>query len=174
MLNHTSGTHPMAYIECINTKTDSRTYFAMTKPIISIGSKSGNDILLNKGDIGTHHARIVKRGDAFTIQLLDMKRPFFVNGRSFRSCPLKFDDKIDLSFYTLHLRDGAIPNDDTERQKDLKTLQELVAFSAALIKSFESLNQKLPIIISSFLGLFEMTSFSFISRTMSESMSTLQ
>lgn len=134
MVNHTSGTHPMAYIECINTKTDSRTYFAMTKPIISIGSKSGNDILLNKGDIGTHHARIVKRGNVFTIQLLDMKRPFFVNGRSFRSCPLKFDDKIDLSFYTLHLRDGAIPNDDTERQKDLKTLQELVAFSAALME----------------------------------------
>lgn len=124
----------MPYIECLNTKDDSRKYFAITKPIISIGSKSGNDILLIKGDVGTHHARIVKRGEAFTIQLLDMKRPFFVNGRNFRSCPLKFDDKIDLSFYTLYLREGAIPNDDSERQKDLKTLQELVAFSSALME----------------------------------------
>ena len=124
----------MPYIECINTKDDSRKYFAITKPIISIGSKSGNDILLIKGDVGTHHARIVKRGGAFTIQLLDMKRPFFVNGRNFRSCPLKYDDKIDLSFYTLYLREGAIPNDDSERQKDLKTLQELVAFSSALME----------------------------------------
>ena len=66
----------MPYIECLNTKDDSRKYFAITKPIISIGSKSGNDILLIKGDVGTHHARIVKRGDSFTIQLLDMKRPF--------------------------------------------------------------------------------------------------
>lgn len=124
----------MPYIECINTKDDSRKYFAITKPIISIGSKSGNDILLIKGDVGTHHARIVKRGGTFTIQLLDMKRPFFVNGRNFRSCPLKYDDKIDLSFYTLFLREGAIPNDDSERQKDLQTLQELVAFSSALME----------------------------------------
>ncbi len=124
----------MPYIECHNTKNDTRKYFALTKPIISIGSKSGNDILLNKGDIGTHHARIVKRGDTYTIMLLDMKRPFFVNGRNFRSCPLKFDDQIDLSFYSLYLREGAIPNDDSERQKDLKTLQELVAFSSALME----------------------------------------
>ena len=124
----------MPYIECINTKDDSRKYFAITKPIISIGSKSGNDILLVKGDVGTHHARIVKRGEVYTIQLLDMKRPFFVNGRNFRSCPLKYDDKIDLSFYTMFLREGAIPNDDSERQKDLKTLQELVAFSSALME----------------------------------------
>lgn len=124
----------MPYIECINTKTDARKYFAITKPIISIGSKSGNDILLTTGDVGNHHARIVKRGEKFTIQLLDMKRPFFINGRSFRSSPLKMDDKIDLSFFTLYLRDGAIPNDDSERQKDLKTLQELVAFSAALME----------------------------------------
>ena len=124
----------MPYIECINTKDDSRKYFAITKPIISIGSKSGNDILLMKGDVGTHHARIVKRGEVYTIQLLDMKRPFFVNGRNFRSCPLKYDDKIDLSFYTMFLREGAIPNDDSERQKDLKTLQELVAFSSALME----------------------------------------
>lgn len=124
----------MPYIECVNTKDDSRKYFAITKPIISIGSKTGNDILLVKGDVGTHHARIVKRGEVYTIQLLDMKRPFFVNGRNFRSCPLKYDDKIDLSFYTMFLREGAIPNDDSERQKDLKTLQELVAFSSALME----------------------------------------
>ena len=42
---------PMPYIECINTKDDSRKYFAITKPIVSIGSKSGNDILLIKGDV---------------------------------------------------------------------------------------------------------------------------
>ena len=55
----------MPYIECLNTKDDSRKYFAITKPIVSIGSKSGNDILLIKGDVGTHHARIVKRGRFF-------------------------------------------------------------------------------------------------------------
>ena len=114
----------MPNIECINTKDDSRKYFDITKHIVSIGSKSGNDILLVKGDVGTHHARIVKRGDTFTIHLLDMKRPFFVNGRNFKSCPLKYNDEMDLTFYTLFLREGAIPNDDSENQKNLKTLQE--------------------------------------------------
>ena len=85
---------------------------------------SGNDILLIKGDVGTHHARIVKRGEAFTIQLLDMKRPFFVNGRNFGSCPLKYDDKITFpSITTLFLREGAIQTTIPKGKRILGILQ---------------------------------------------------
>ena len=128
----------MPYLECLNTRNNQLQYFAITKPIVSIGSKAGNDILLTEGDVGTHHARIIKRGEAYTIQLLDPKRPFFVNGRSFRSCPLKVNDKIDLSYYTLHLKDGPLPNQEGAHQKDLQNLQELVAFSTALMEQADS------------------------------------
>ena len=123
----------MAYLECINTKNDSKHDIAITKPIISIGSKSGNDILLTTGEISPHHARIVKRGEAFSISLLDLKRPFLVNGRAFRSCPLQFDDVLELSHFRITLKDGDPPVDITEHQKDLKTLEELVRFSMDLM-----------------------------------------
>ena len=128
----------MPYLECVNTRSNQRQYFAITKPIISIGSKAGNDILLTEGDVGTHHARIVKRGEGYMIQLLDPKRPFFVNGRSFRSCPLNVNDQIDLSYYTFHLKEGPLPNQDGAHQKDLQNLQELVSFSAALMEQADA------------------------------------
>ena len=123
----------MAYLECINTNTNKKTYLALQKPIISVGSKSGNDLLLTTGEISPTHATIVRRGDHYMINLLDRKRPFQVNGRAFRSCPLRFGDIIELSHFKITLQDGHIPTIEFKSNQSLKNLEALVQFSAELI-----------------------------------------
>ena len=123
----------MAYLECINTNTKKKTYLAIQKPIISIGSKSGNDLLLTTGEISPTHATIVRRGEHYMINLLDRKRPFQVNGRAFRSCPLRFGDIIELSHFKITLQDGQVPTIEFRSDQSLKNLEELVQFSSELI-----------------------------------------
>ena len=123
----------MAYLECININTNKKSYLALQKPIISVGSKSGNDLLLTTGEISPTHATIVRRGDHYMINLLDRKRPFQVNGRAFRSCPLRFGDVIELSHFKITLQDGHVPTIEFKSNQSLKNLEELVQFSAELI-----------------------------------------
>ena len=123
----------MAYLECINTSTSKKIYLALQKPIISIGSKSGNDLLLTTGEIAPTHATIVRRGDRFTINLLDRKRPFQVNGRAFRSCPLRYGDVIELSHFKITLQEGTVPTIEFKSNQNIKNLEELVQFSSKLV-----------------------------------------
>jgi transcriptional regulator with GAF, ATPase, and Fis domain len=123
----------MAYLECTNTNTNKTIYVAIKKPIISIGSKSGNDLLLTTGEISPTHASIVRRGDSFLINLLDKKRPFQINGRSFRSAPLRFGDILELSHFQITLKKGDLPTTVVGSDKDLQNLEALVQFSSELM-----------------------------------------
>lgn len=124
----------MSFLECYNTQTERTHYIPLTQAITSLGSKTGNDVVLSSSDVSPHHANIVKRHETFTFNLIDQKRPIFINGRNFRSCPLQYGDKLEIGCFKLTLQSGNPPVDNRTEQKDLNNLKELVLFSTNLME----------------------------------------
>ena len=69
----------MSYFKCIDQRDQSVSYFELSKSLMSIGSKVGNDILLPSTQILATHANLLKRNEGYQINLLDRNQKVFLN-----------------------------------------------------------------------------------------------
>ncbi len=83
-----------------------REYFA--KGEVSIGRVQGNDLMLPKGNVSKHHARILFRDGRFIVSDLKSTNGTYVNGRKIaQATPVRETDKIFIGDFVLRLEPGA-------------------------------------------------------------------
>lgn len=125
----------MSYFKCVDRRDQSISYFELTKSLLSIGSKEGNDIRLSSRDVLPTHANLLKRNDGYQINLLDRSKKVYLNQSLIKRGTIQIGDRLDISTFQLTLIDGAPPKED--QRKELESLERLVLFSAKLMEEKE-------------------------------------
>ena len=125
----------MSYFKCVDRRDQSVSYFELTKSLLSIGSKEGNDILLSSRDVLPTHANLLKRNDGYQINLLDRSKKVYLNQSVIKRGLIQIGDRLDIATFQLTLVDGSPPKED--QRKELESLERLVLFSAKLMEEKE-------------------------------------
>lgn len=125
----------MSYFKCVDRRDQSVSYFELTKSLLSIGSKEGNDILLSSRDVLPTHANLLKRNDGYQINLLDRSKKVYLNQSVIKRGLIQIGDRLDIATFQLTLVDGTPPKED--QRKELESLERLVLFSAKLMEEKE-------------------------------------
>ncbi|HEV3192585.1 MAG TPA: ATPase, T2SS/T4P/T4SS family [Polyangiaceae bacterium] len=105
---------------------------------ISVGRVQGNDLMLPKGNVSKHHARLLYRDGRFIVTDLKSTNGTYVNGRKTSQATIvREGDKIYIGDFVLRLETGqAAPNDASRVDASaprprLPSLQEASAAAAA-------------------------------------------
>jgi transcriptional regulator with GAF, ATPase, and Fis domain len=133
----------MAYLKCVDPMRKKSHDIPLRKPLISIGRKTGNDIVLEDATIASTHANLVRGKDgSYTLSVIRRTYEVYLNGKLTRSAKFKFGDKALIGRFELTLVDGQPATAVTpDASVSVKSLEELVSFSAEMMK--ENTPQKL-------------------------------
>src|SRR3984893_4540376 len=91
---------------------------------INVGRVQGNDLMLPKGNVSKHHARLLFRDGRFIVTDLKSTNGTYVNGRKIAQATIvREGDKIYIGDFVLRLDAGsgaeAAPNNDDESVRTL-------------------------------------------------------
>ncbi len=78
----------------------------LRKPLITIGRAEGNDVVLTDGSLAPTHVNLLRKGNHFTISVLDRNTVVIVNGQRARSSDLRTGDTFQLGRFQLQLIEG--------------------------------------------------------------------
>lgn len=125
----------MSFLRCVDPVRRTTTDLPLRKPLISIGRKAGNDVVLEDPVIGATHANLLRRGEQISLTAVDRGNEVYINGKLVRQADLNPGDRILIGRYELTLHAGepeaaappvvAAPNDP---------LRHLVDFSSELMR----------------------------------------
>jgi transcriptional regulator with GAF, ATPase, and Fis domain len=135
----------MAYLRILDTLQRTTEEVPLRKPIVSIGRREGNDIVLADPTIASTHANLVKSGQTYSVAVLDRGHELYVNGKKVLKADLTPGDKLLIGRFELSFLDGDPAQPSEEEAESLDSLKQLVEFSQQLMRdtSPEALFRKL-------------------------------
>jgi putative methionine-R-sulfoxide reductase with GAF domain len=122
----------MAYLRCTDTHTQQTRDLPIRKPLVSIGRAEGNDVVLHDPVLAPTHANLLRKGNHFTLSVIDRSTVFMVNGARARSTDLKVGDEVGFGRFTLTLMEGepkAAPVASGTPMGEVESLRKLAEFS---------------------------------------------
>ena len=137
----------MAYLRCHDPVRKTTADIPLRKPLVTIGRKSGNDVVLEDATIAATHANLLRRGGRHSLTVVDRGNEVYVNGKLTRQAELGEGDRLLIGRFELTLHEGEPPAATVESTTTAGAdqVQRLVAFSSELMRenSPESLFRKL-------------------------------
>ena len=110
------------------------------KVLTTIGRAPGNDVVLEDPTLGPTHANLMRKGDQFTLSLVDRSGEIRVNGRRVRTTELQDGDQVLLGAWQLTWS-LAEPKEEVAAapigELPLDVLQNLVQLSSDLMRDTE-------------------------------------
>lgn len=126
----------MAYFRCKDSTMGDVRDLPLRKPLVTIGRADGNDIVLADASLAPTHANLLRKGNHFTLSVIDRATTFTVNGQRARSTDLKVGDEVAFGRFTLLLLEGeprvVAPTSGTP-MSDVESLRKLAEFSRDLM-----------------------------------------
>src|SRR5580658_4488090 len=96
------------------------------KSEINVGRVQGNDLMLPKGNVSKHHARLLFRDGRFIVTDLKSTNGTYVNGRKIAQATIvREGDKIYIGDFVIRLEGqsaGAVPDADAQSDDGSRTL----------------------------------------------------
>ncbi len=137
----------MPYLQCVDPVRKTRQDHPIRKPLVSIGRKAGNDILLDDPGVAPIHANLLRRGEQLSVSAIDRGSELYLNGRLVRQAELSPGDKLLIGRFelTLHMGEPGLAPEPPSPAASTESMRKLVEFSTELMKenSPESLFRKL-------------------------------
>ncbi len=139
----------MAWLRCHDPIRGTTTNVALRKPLVTIGRRPGNDIVLDDPTVASTHANLLRQGSKLSLSVVDRSHELYVNGRVVKQAALSTGDRVLIGRFELELRDGEPPRpgaaDVSAAVGRGDRLAQLVDFSAELMRetSPEKLFKKL-------------------------------
>jgi transcriptional regulator with GAF, ATPase, and Fis domain len=96
----------MAYLHLHDPVRDEQRDIPLRKPLVSLGRADGNDIVLVDPSLAPTHANLLRKGNHFTMSVVDRATTFIVNGVRARSSDLKVGDEVVIGRFRLTLLEG--------------------------------------------------------------------
>jgi transcriptional regulator with GAF, ATPase, and Fis domain len=126
----------MAYLRCIDPVRGETRDVPVRKPLVTIGRADGSDVVLADATLAPIHANLLRKGNHFTLSVIDRATTFLYNGQRARSTDLKVGDEVVFGRYTVTLMEGepkaAAPAAGT-RMDEVEALRKLAEFSRDLM-----------------------------------------
>ncbi len=131
----------MAFLRCTDTIRKTTEDVVLRKPLVTIGRRAGNDVVLKDPSVSPTHANLVRKGGKHNLTVMGRGAEVYVNGRLTRSALLAPGDTLLIGRFQLALHEGlpkAAPSDSSESGAPSTTaLAQLVAFSERLMREEE-------------------------------------
>jgi transcriptional regulator with GAF, ATPase, and Fis domain len=128
----------MAFLRCKDPVRNEEREIPLRKPLITIGRAEGNDVVLQDASLAPTHANLLRKGNHFTLSVVDRNTIFLVNGQRARSTDLRVGDEVQLGRYLVLLQEGepkgatALPQSGTPLP-ELARMKKLLEFSRDLM-----------------------------------------
>ena len=130
----------MAFLRCKDPVRGEDRDIPLRKPLITIGRADGNDVVLSDPSLAPTHANLLRKGNHFTLSVVDRNTVFMVNGQKARSTDLKAGDEVGFGRFTVTLMEGepraaspSAPALAAIRTSEVSRLARLVEFSRDLM-----------------------------------------
>ncbi len=128
----------MAYLKCHDPVRGTTTDIAMRKPLMSIGRREGNDVVLEDATVAATHANLLRQGNRVSVSVVDRGNEIYINGRLVRQAALSPGDRMLVGRFELELVEGDPPvaerSSAPQGGMSQDRLQQLVDFSAELMR----------------------------------------
>ncbi|MEZ4264565.1 MAG: ATPase, T2SS/T4P/T4SS family [Polyangiaceae bacterium] len=113
----------MSFSIIISEKGGAERKEAFDKNEINVGRVAGNDLMLPKGNVSKHHARLLFRDGRFIVTDLKSTNGTYVNGRKIAQATIvREGDKIYIGDFVLRLDGGAAPTAEGRPEESIATL----------------------------------------------------
>ena len=130
----------MAFLRCKDPVRGEDRDIPLRKPLITIGRADGNDVVLSDPSLAPTHANLLRKGNHFTLSVVDRNTVFMVNGQKARSTDLKAGDEVGFGRFLITLMEGearaaspSAPALAAIRTSEVSRLAKLVEFSRDLM-----------------------------------------
>ena len=126
----------MAYLHCVDPVRDTAWDVVLRKPLISIGRKAGNDIVLEDDGVAAVHANLIRKGQGYSLSSVERGAEIYVNGRPIRQASIGVGDRLLIGRFELRLEQGkpAKATPAGEAAAPVDAMSRLVDFSATLMR----------------------------------------
>jgi transcriptional regulator with GAF, ATPase, and Fis domain len=126
----------MAYLRCKDPVRGEERDVPLRKPLVTLGRADGNDVVLADMTLAPTHANLLRKGNHFTLSVIDRNTVFLFNGQRARSTDLRVGDEVVFGRYTLTLMEGdpkSTAPAPGARMNDVEALRKLAEFSRDLM-----------------------------------------
>ncbi len=130
----------MAYLRCVDPIRGETRDVPVRKPLLTLGRAAGADVVLEDASLAPIHANLLRKGNHFSLSVVDRATYFLVEGERARSCDLKVGMEVQVGRYVLRLEEGepkaAAPHGATSGQpmEAVERLRTLVDFSRQVME----------------------------------------
>src|SRR5262245_23954362 len=123
----------MAYLRCKDPVRADERDIPIRKPLLTIGRAEGNDVVLTDAALAPTHANLLRKGNHFTLSVVDRSTVFYVGGIRARSTDLKVGDEVMIGRFSVTLMEGepkgAAPAAGGAPMDVVESLRKLAEFS---------------------------------------------
>ncbi|MES2637985.1 MAG: sigma 54-interacting transcriptional regulator [Myxococcota bacterium] len=126
----------MAYLRCKDPVRNDERDIPLRKPLVTIGRAEGNDVVLGDVTLAPTHANLLRKGNHFTLSVIDRSTVFLFNGQRARSTDLKVGDEVVFGRFTVTLMEGEPKSSQPApgtRMSEVDSLRKLSEFSRDLM-----------------------------------------
>ncbi len=126
----------MAYLRCKDPVRNDERDIPLRKPLVTIGRADGNDVVLGDNTLAPTHANLLRKGNHFTLSVIDRSTVFLFNGQRARSTDLKVGDEVVFGRFIVTLMEGepkAAVHASGTRMSEVDSLRKLSEFSRDLM-----------------------------------------
>jgi transcriptional regulator with GAF, ATPase, and Fis domain len=127
----------MAYLRCHDPIRGTTRDIPLRKPVITLGRREGNDVVLDDPMIAPTHANLLRRGTKLGLTATDRGHEVYVNGRLVRNADLEDGDRLLIGRFELTICPGEASeaaSTSTGAPPSLDVMERLVNFAAELMK----------------------------------------
>ncbi len=96
----------MAFLRVTDGRTNEVRDIALRKPLVLIGRAEGNDVVLDDASLAPTHANILRKGNHFTVSVLDRASTFTFEGRRARSTDVRVGEEVGFGRFSVMLMEG--------------------------------------------------------------------
>ncbi len=128
----------MAFLRVTDGRTNEVRDIALRKPLVLIGRAEGNDVVLDDASLAPTHANILRKGNHFTVSVLDRASTFTFEGRRARSTDVRVGEEVGFGRFSVMLMEGEAKTESRAGQTtasplgEVGQLKKLVEFSRAI------------------------------------------
>jgi transcriptional regulator with GAF, ATPase, and Fis domain len=108
----------------------------LRKPLVSIGRKAGNDIVLDDAGVAAVHANLLRKGRGYSLSAVERGAEIYLNGRPIRQATIADGDRVLIGRFELLLQPGRPEKkaDPAAGAPPVDAMSRLVDFSATLMR----------------------------------------
>jgi DNA-binding NtrC family response regulator len=126
----------VAYLHCVDPVRDTSWDVVLRKPLVSIGRKAGNDIVLDDAGVAAVHANLLRKGRGYSLSAVERSAEIYLNGRPIRQATIADGDRVLIGRFELLLQPGRPEKkaDPGAGAPPVDAMSRLVDFSATLMR----------------------------------------